>query len=173
MKFSAKTRVLALAVGCASLGAGASAIANAGAASGRHANARNQARAYGYRHAGFRHAGLRHGFGFAAGAVHGELVVHGGSGFVTETFDRGAVKSVSGDQLTVTDGTANATYKDVTLTIPAGARIRNNGAKAALSSLKAGERVVVVQAPKRTLVNAHTPRSKSTGSTTSGSAKGA
>jgi hypothetical protein len=66
---------------------------------------------------------------------------------------------VNGQQLTITEGTAKASYKTVTLTIPAGARVRDNRQKASLSDVKAGQRVIVIQAPKRTLVIARTPRS--------------
>jgi GTPase involved in cell partitioning and DNA repair len=128
-----------------------SAIADAGAAQTHGARHHS--------HYGFYRYGPRHGLGLARGAVHGELVVPNGTGFATVTFDRGTVKSVSGNTLTVTDGTRTKTYKDVTLTIPAGAAVRNNGATASLSDLKAGERVVVVQGPKHTWVIARTPRS--------------
>ncbi len=39
------------------------------------------------------------------------------------------------------------TYKSVTVTVPSGARIRDNGQQATMSSLKQGQRVVVLQAP--------------------------
>jgi hypothetical protein len=86
------------------------------------------------------------------------VVVHTRSGFVTVTFDRGFVQSVSGQQLTVRVGTRNATYKTITLTIPANARVRDNGHAAKLSDLTAGQRVLVVKGPQRTFVIAHTPR---------------
>ena len=49
----------------------------------------------------------------------------------------------------------------VTLTIPAGARIRDDRRLAAMSAIKTGQRVVVLQAPQRTFVFAHTPQSSS------------
>jgi len=80
------------------------------------------------------------------------------SGFATVTFDRGTVNSVNGQQLTMTEGTAKATYKTVTLTIPSTARVRDNRQQVTLSDLKAGQRVIVVQAPKQAFVVAHTKR---------------
>jgi hypothetical protein len=79
-------------------------------------------------------------------------------GFVTVSFDRGRVDSVNGQQLTLTEGTAKASYKTVTLTIPSTARVRDNRQAATLSDLKAGQRVIVVTAPRQTFVIAHTPR---------------
>jgi hypothetical protein len=142
------SRLLLVAVCCAALGAGASAIATAGASTGTssgHAVAKHAKRG------GLRRLALR--------AVHGSAVVHTKQGFVTVTFDRGKVDSVNGQQLIITEGTAKASYKTVTLTIPAGARVRDNRQKASLSDVKPGQRVIVIQAPKRTLVIARTPRS--------------
>ena len=140
-------RLLALAAACVALGAAVSAITSAGAAtpaSGTTATAAAE------------HHHARHWFGrrLFAGAVHGSLVVHTKSGFVTVTFDRGVVKSVSGNQLTITERTKNAVYKDATLTIPSNATVRINRQKATLSQLKSGERVLVISAPNRTLVSA-------------------
>ena len=91
-------------------------------------------------------------------AVHGDLVVAGKQGFVTVTFDRGKVDSVSGQQLTIAEGTKQATYKTVTLTIPSGARVRDDRHTATLADLKAGQRVTVIQAPKQTYVIARTAK---------------
>lgn len=142
------SRLLLVAVCCAALGAGASAIATAGASTGTSSD-----------HAAAKHAtrgGLRR---LALRAVHGSAVVHTKQGFVTVTFDRGKVDSVNGQQLTITEGTAKASYKTVSLTIPADARVRDNRQKASLSDVMAGQRVIVIQAPNRTLVIARTPRS--------------
>ena len=94
-------------------------------------------------------------------AVHADAViaVKGGQ-FVQVTLDRGTVQSVSGQQLTIAEGTVKHTYKTVTLTIPSGAIVRDNKQSAQLSDLKAGQRVLVVQGPKHTRVIAHTPRAK-------------
>jgi hypothetical protein len=140
-------RLLLVAAGCAALGAGASAIATAGAATKHSAQA-------GKRHG----AHIRPGRRLAARAVHGNLIVATKTGFVTVTFDRGAVKSVSGQELTLTEGTKKATYKTVTLTIPTTARVRDNRQKSTLAEVKAGQRATVVQTPKATFVIARTSR---------------
>jgi hypothetical protein len=148
MRFIPKQfRLLALAASCVAVGAGVSAIASAGAATpstGTSATTTHHGRLGGLR--AFRRA------------VHGELVVPTKSGFETVTFDRGTIESVSGQQLTVKDATKKQTYKTVTLSIPADARIRDNGQQASMTSLKAGQRVLVVQGPKRWFVIARTPR---------------
>ena len=99
------------------------------------------------------HFGMRMGVG-GGPAVHAELVVpnRDGNGFETVTLDNGTVKSVDGDQLTITEGTQSATYKDVTLTIPSGAKVQRNFADAQLSDLKAGDRVHVSSSPEGTSV---------------------
>jgi hypothetical protein len=130
---------------CALLGAGASVIASAGAATSTPTE----------------HAGKGRGFAskrLAARAVHGEVVVPSKGGFVTVTFDKGIVKSLSGQQLTLTEGTKTATYKTVTLTIPAGAQVRDNHHAATLADVRAGQRVKVIQAPGKTYVIAHDVR---------------
>jgi hypothetical protein len=134
-------KLLAIAASAAAVGAGASAIATAGAASpsGSVASA---------------HHGKRHGkFGRA---VHGTLVVATKNGFVNVTFDRGVVQSVSGQQLTITEGN-KTTHKTVTLTIPANAVVRVNKNNAKLSDVSQGQRVKVIQGPKGTRVIAKTP----------------
>src|SRR5439155_10824934 len=88
--------------------------------------------------------------------VHSEAVVlnKARDGFITVTTDAGTVKSVSGDQLTITEGTKALTYKDATVTIPGDATIRRNGAKAALGDLKAGDHVIVSRSSDGTFVGA-------------------
>jgi hypothetical protein len=104
-----------------------------------------------------------HRLGLLGRAVHADAVVPTKGGqFVTVTVDRGVVQSVSGQQLTIVEGTRKHAYKTVTLTIPANARVRDNKQTAQLSDLKAGQRVVVVEGPKHTQVVAHTPRAAST-----------
>ena len=80
-------------------------------------------------------------------AVHADVVVATKSGFATVTIDRGVVQSVSGQQLTIREGTKKATYKTVTLTIPSSAKVRDNRRASTLSALTAGQRASVVQAP--------------------------
>lgn len=143
------SRLVLVAACCVALGAGASAIASAGASTGSPGQAAQHHGKHRLR-GGSLHRLIRR-------TVHGDLVVATKQGFVTVTFDRGKVASVSGQQLTITEGTKRAAYKTVTLTIPASARVRDDRQKAALSELKSGQRVIVIQAPKRTIVIAHTP----------------
>jgi len=142
------TRIAVVALSCVALGAGASAIASA--STGTTAEA---AHAHG-RHHGLDGRGMR----WVRRAVHAQLVVPTKQGFVNVTVDRGTVDSVSGSQLTVTEGTRRQTYKTVTLSIPSAAKVRDNRQTASLSSLRKGQRVIVVQAPRWTFVVAHTPR---------------
>jgi hypothetical protein len=94
--------------------------------------------------------------GDAAGPpVHSESVVpNEKGGFDTVTMDRGTFSSLSGEQLTITEGTKSATYKTVTLTIPSDATVYRNGEKAALSDIKSGDTVTVMQSQSGTVVNA-------------------
>lgn len=101
--------------------------------------------------------GFGHRFGPGgpgAPVVHAEEVVlnKAGDGYVTETEDNGTVKSVSGQDLAITEGTAKVPYKDVTVTVPAGATVYRNGAKAALGDLKAGDFAHVSQSSEGTVV---------------------
>src|SRR4051812_49116255 len=98
-------RTILVAALCGVIGAGAG-IAGAGAHDGK-----GEGKA---RHAKHFNRGFHLG-----GPVHAELVVPDRQGgFQTVTFDRGTVESVSGDQLTIKEGTPKATYKTITLTIP-------------------------------------------------------
>lgn len=144
------SRLVMVALSCVALGAGASAIASAGAATGSSSTTAAQGGLHGVRATGLRRLSRR--------TVQGALVVATKQGFVNVTFERGKIDSVSGPQLTITEGTSKMSYKTVTLTIPADARIRDNRQTATMSDLKVGQRVVVLQAPKRTFVIAHTPK---------------
>jgi hypothetical protein len=94
--------------------------------------------------------------------VHAEAVVlnKAGDGFVTLTTDSGKVKSVSGSDLTLTEGVGDVTYKDVTLTIPSGATVRRNFADAQLGDLKAGDFVHVASSSEGTEVFAVDPAAR-------------
>jgi hypothetical protein len=143
------SRLLLVAVTCVVLGVGISAIASAGASTGGSAkSAHSSAKA-------LRGRGLRR---YAARAVEGSVVVETKAGFKTITFERGKVDSVSGQQLTLTEGTRKAAYKTVTLTIPANAVVRDDRQKSSLADVQAGQRVLVLAGPKRTLVIARTPK---------------
>jgi hypothetical protein len=96
--------------------------------------------------------------GIAGAPVHADAVVPNGSGgFVTVTLDQGTVQSVSGNDLTITEGTDKAVYKTVTITVPGGATIVRNGSPSALSGLQKNDKAVVLQAPSGTHVFAFTP----------------
>ena len=86
--------------------------------------------------------------------VHSEMVVpnKAGDGFITVTGDDGKVNSVSGSQLTLTEGTEKATYKTVTLDVPSDATVVRDGDKAQLSDLQAGDQVHVSQSPDGSFV---------------------
>jgi hypothetical protein len=141
-------RALALATTCVAVGVGIGAITSAGASTTKAASSSKVA----HTAAAARHGRLRH---------RGRLLrraVQAASGFGTVSFQRGTVTSVSGAQLTLTEGTRKASYKSVTVTVPAQAVVRDNRTRATLSSLTAGQRVLVINAPKRTFVLAHTPK---------------
>ncbi len=144
-------KLVTVAAACVAIGAAGSAIATAGAAGGAPTTTPSTtAKAARARAAGARALERR--------AVQASVVVATKSGFETVTVERGFVQSVSGQQLTIREGTKKATYKIVTVTVPAGAKVRDNRQASALSALTAGQRVAVVRAPQRTWVIARTPR---------------
>ena len=136
----------AVALVCVALGAGAGVIANSAASTPA-----------GAAHTGRVHTRGRLG-GLARRTVSGTLVVHSKRGFVDVTFARGTVQSVSGNQLTLAEGTKTATYKTVTLTLPSNVRVRDNGQLSSLDAVSQGQRALVLVAPKRAWVIAHTPK---------------
>jgi hypothetical protein len=93
---------------------------------------------------------------FGGPPVHSEMVVPTKSGddFETITQDSGKLQSASSDQLTIVEGTDEATYKTVTLDIPSDATVIRNGKKARLGDLQEGDQVHVSQAPEKTFVYA-------------------
>jgi hypothetical protein len=146
------SKLVVVALCCLAAGAGASAIAGAGAATGNSSHAQ---RHLGAAHRGQRAAHLRR---LAGHAVQGTVVLATRHGFKTVSFDRGTVVSVSGRQLTLTEGRVRTAKRNVTVTIPSAARVRDNRQAASLSALKAGQRVIVIRLPKQTLVLAHAAR---------------
>ncbi len=152
------TRSRALAVGllCAAGGIGAGAVATASASSSHSSSspAAHHAKAGHAAHAK-RLTELRR---LARHSVQGDVVVRTKQGYRTVSFERGTVRSVSGDQLTITEGTPKSTYKTVTLTVPASAHVRDDGQKSSMSSVSAGQHVLVLQLPKREVVIARTPK---------------
>jgi hypothetical protein len=145
------SKLVVVALCCLAVGAGASAIAGAGAATGNGSPSQRHLGA----HRGLRAAHLRR---LAGHAVQGTVVLATRHGFKTVSFDRGTVVSVSGRQLTLTEGGPRTAKRNVTVTIPSAARVRDNRQAASLSALKPGQRVIVIRLPKRTLVLAHTAR---------------
>lgn len=135
-------RLIAVAVSCLAIGGAASAIATAGATTPAKQSSSKRD-----------HAARA----VLARAVHGNLVLATKKGFVNVTFDRGAVQSVQGQQLTLVEGDRTGTHKTVTLTVPGNAVVRVNGKRASLSAVKAGQRVRVVEGLKRARVTARTP----------------
>ncbi len=140
MKQTKSMRTVGVAALCVAVGA-AGGIASSGAATSKA------------KKAGSSRAGRPPG-GPGGRAVHEDTVVlnKAGTAFITATEDSGTVVSVSGDQLTIKEGTKSVTYKTVTLTIPSGATVRRNGSTAQLSDLKAGDRVHVTQSSDGTTV---------------------
>ena len=136
-------KLIAVAASCTAIGAAASVIASAGAASTSTTNSAQSATAAHPRLAVRR--AIR-------GTVHGDLVVPTKSGFANVRFDRGFAQSVSGQQLTLKEGTKTATYKTITLTIPSDALVRDNRQPASLTDIKSGQHVLIFQGPNRTVV---------------------
>ena len=152
MNFAPSPKLLAIGASCAALGAGAGVIANSSAAG--HATPAKTGKSA-------KHQGRHGGKHPMRRVVHADLVVaQPGDTFGKDTLDRGTVKSGSGDQLTVVEQTPKAVYKTVTLTIPAGARVRDNGHPAKLDDVTPGQRVRVRQGSKHTLVRARDARHK-------------
>jgi hypothetical protein len=142
-------KLLTIGAVCAGAGVGAGAIATAGAAGTSTTTTTKHTAAMSATQAA---AKARVRRGLARRSIQGDVVVATRKGFATVTFNRGFVQSVSGRQLTIREGTKAATYKVVTLNIPAGAKVRDNGQGATLSQLTAGQRVGVLQGPKVTHV---------------------
>jgi hypothetical protein len=147
-------KLIVVAVTCVALGAGASIIATAGAATSSTSSGTTSAAAG---KAGRGRPG-RQARRLARRAVQGSIVVATKTGYATVTFERGTVQSVSGQQLVLRVGTKKRTYQTETVTIPTNAIVRDNGQKATLSEVKAGQRTIVVHGPNRWFVLAHNPR---------------
>jgi hypothetical protein len=148
MKYTRFMRTAAIGAVCAAVGTGAGIAGSSAATSGKSSS----------KSATGRHADPLGGpFRLGGGPpVHSEAVVpnKAGDGFITVTTDGGTVKSVSGDELTITEGTKTLTYKDVTITIPSGATVYRNGAAATLSDVQAGDHVRVSRSSDGTFVDA-------------------
>jgi len=72
--------------------------------------------------------------------------------FITETIDSGKLKAVSGSDVTITESAGGVTYKDLTVAIPAAAKVKRNGKTAAVSDLKVGDHVELARSSDGTRV---------------------
>jgi hypothetical protein len=135
-------KLLSIGLICAALGAGASAVATAGASTPTPRTAPHA------------RLGPR---ALIRRTVSAQLVVATPRGFVKVDVARGKVESVAGNQLRLVEGTRRATYRTVTITLPANTRVRDNRQKATLSRLAPGQRALVIRGPHRALVIARTP----------------
>jgi hypothetical protein len=147
---------IAVATTCAFIGA-AGGIASSGAASSTKAST---AAAKSSANSGGR---PDHGRG-GAPAVHSESVQlnKAGTAFITVTRDEGTVTAVSGSDVTLHEGTTTVSYKDLTVTVAAGATVTRNDAAAALTDIKVGDRVSITQSSDGTQVRAFDPTFKPT-----------
>jgi hypothetical protein len=107
------------------------------------------------KHAGAlaRQARLRHAVSITA------VVPDGRGHFSTLSIERGTLVSVSGQSLTLNEGSRRYTYKSATLSLPSDVKVRLSHQISSLSALAAGDLVEVVQGPKRTAVIARPPKS--------------
>ena len=139
---------------CAAVGAAAG-IAGTAASPKHNSNGDAAVRVHGMRHFG---PGPGHGR-FGGPPVHVEAVVlnKAGDKFITLTEDSGKAKSVSGNDVTITEAIGNVTYKDVTVSVPSDAKVMRNFKDAKLGDLKEGDRVHVEQSSDGTNVFAVDP----------------
>jgi hypothetical protein len=144
-----RVQLLTVALTCLAIGAGASAIATADASNTNAAKTHTRSTAH--------KAGLVRLRAVARRTVAGSFVVATKSGFVTVTVARGRVQAVSGQTLTLVEGTKAQTYRTVSLSLPATVRVRDNKQPSTLAQVTAGQRATVIIAPDRALVVAHTP----------------
>lgn len=156
-------RITAVGTACALAGAGAGIAGSTAATSSKTTTSKSSStqsssaaakRASGPRRGGpgFGRHGERSGR-----PVHGEQVVlnKAGDKYITRTVDNGVVKSTSGTDLVITEGTTAVPYKDVTVSVASDATIDRNGATAKLSDLKAGDEVSVASSSDGTMVFTH------------------
>jgi hypothetical protein len=149
-------RVGAVSAACALAGAGAGIAGSAAAPSKSTESGKTTSGAAGATTAHERREGGRGpGREFGRGpVVHAEAVVlnKAGTAYITQTLDNGIVKSLSGKELVITEGTKAVPYKDVTVTIPDNATIQRNGKTAKLADLKAADHVHVIASSEGTTV---------------------
>lgn len=163
MKVSKRSRLGLTAVLCVSVGA-AGGIAGGNAATTKHKSASRQARSADANEPTGSPDGFRGGPGHFA--VHEEAVVldKAGKAYITATDDSGTVASVSGNDLSIKEGTTAVPYKTVKVTLPDGAKVYRNSAVAKVGDLKSGDHVHVSQSSDGTVVLAddgtHGPRGR-------------
>lgn len=145
-----RLQLLTVALTCLGIGAGASAIATA--------DASNAASSHAHPLRGTHALSSPRVRALIRRTVAGSFVVATKSGFVNVSVARGRVQSVNGDQLTLVEGTAKQTYRTVTLTLPAGVKVRDDKQASTLGQVTSGQRAVVIIGPKRGLVVAHTAK---------------
>ena len=73
------------------------------------------------------------------------------------TRDQGTVTAISGNDVTLHEGTKTVTYKDVTVTVADGATVTRDDATASLSDIKVGDRVSISSSSDGTVVRATDP----------------
>jgi hypothetical protein len=91
-----------------------------------------------------------HGFrgpgGAGGGAIHSVTVVPDPTGgFETVTIDSGTLKAVSGDKLTVIEGTTSATYATPTITVPSTVKVNLDGKASDVAALLPGDHLTISQ----------------------------
>jgi hypothetical protein len=146
--------MIAVATTCAIVGA-ASGIATSGAATATPATtAKAKAAKSSSTSANPGRGGHEHGF-----SVHSvsEQLNKAGTAFITVTRDEGTVTAVSGNDITLHEGTTTVAYKDVTVTVASGATVTRNDATAALTDIKVGDRVEISSSSDGTVVRASDP----------------
>jgi hypothetical protein len=97
--------------------------------------------------------------GHEHGSVHSvsEQLNQAGTAFITVTRDEGTVTAVSGNDITLHEGTTTVAYKDVTVTVASGATVTRNDATAALTDIKVGDRISISSSSDGTEVRAADP----------------
>jgi hypothetical protein len=90
------------------------------------------------------------------------IIPTGGGHFAVLTEERGTFVSTSGTSLTLQEGTTKAQYKTVTIPLGGDPVVRLARRTSSLSSLTAGDRLLIVQGPRRTTVIARAPRTSAT-----------
>lgn len=150
MKKSLLTRAGVVAGACALVGAGAGIAGSAASPTPSHTKA-NSAQSTRWAR------GTDGGFGHhrvGGPPVHAQLVVlnRARTSFITVTADNGTVKTVSGNDVTITEASGSVTYKDATITLPDNATVYRNDAAAKVGDLKAGDHVRIAQSSDGTFV---------------------